>query len=266
MNPQPSPQPAMTRLPSPPQGMNGAPTVFIVDDAPEVRIALSRLLRTANYRVCQFESAENYLEELDFETPGCLLLDVYLPGLSGIELQRALIESPGARPIVFLTGSNDIQIGVKAMKAGAIDFLTKPVDEKRLFAAIDQALVRDAVQRLTRVIDSDARQRFDSLTPQERTVMAHVIRGRLNKQIAGDLGISIKTVKAHRERVMSKTRARSVPELVRLGARIGIAIEPVFDSASATLKWSQPPVALETSSRLRHRVSGWKDFERAPAL
>jgi FixJ family two-component response regulator len=209
--------------------------------------------------VCQFESAENYLEELDFETPGGLLLEVCLPGFSGTELQRALIESPGARPIVFLTGSNDIQIGVKAMKAGAIDFLTKPVDEKRLFAAIDQALVRDAVQRRTRVIDSDVRQRFDSLTRQERTAMSHVIRERLNKQIAGDLGISIKTVKTHRERIKSKTRARSVPELVRLRAWIGIAIEPVFDIVSATLKWWQPTVAVETSSRLRHRVSEWKD-------
>jgi FixJ family two-component response regulator len=237
MNTHASRQPVTAGLPGPPHGINGAPTVFIVDDARVERTALARLLTGANYQVCSFESAEGYLKELDLESPGCLLLDVSLPGLSGIDLQLVLTKSSFMHPIVFLTGSNDIQTSVNAMKAGAIDFLAKPVDKGRLFAAIDQAIVRDAAWRLTRAIDNICRRRFDSLTRQEQTVMAQVVRGRLNKQIAGDLGISIKTVKVHRERVRLKMRARSVPELVQLGARVGIAIEPVFDSATATLTW-----------------------------
>lgn len=240
MNTHASPHAATACLPSPPQDMNGALTVFIVGTSCEARTALSRLLMTENYRVCEFESAENYLEDLDYETPGCLLLDDYLPGLGGIDLQHRLIESPDARPVVFLTGSYDIEMSVRAMKAGAVDLLTKPVDENRLCAAISEALVRDTLQRSTRAIDNSIRRRFDSLTRQERKVMTHIIRGRLNKQIAGDFGISTKTVKVHRERVRSKMRASSVPDLVRLGARIGIAIEPVFNTASETLEWRQP--------------------------
>jgi FixJ family two-component response regulator len=236
-DPHASSRPIMGCLPIPPDGIKGAPTVFIVEDAPVVRTALSRLLTGANYRVCSFESTEGYLKELDLESAGCLLLDVSMPGSSGIDLQRVLTKSPCMHPIVFLTGSSDIQTSVNAMKAGAIDFLTKPVDKGRLFAAIDQAMIRDTAWRLKRAIDNSTRRRFDSLTRQERTVMAHIVRGRLNKQIAGDLGISIKTVKVHRERVRLKMRARSVPELVHLGARVGIAIEPVFDSATATLRW-----------------------------
>jgi FixJ family two-component response regulator len=207
--------------------MNGIPsTVFIVDDAREVRTGLSRLLMAAGYQVRAFESAASFLEEHDAEAPGCLLLDVCMPGLSGLDLQRTLVGSPGARPIVFLTGRGDIQISVHAMKEGAVDFLTKPVDDSQLLAAVDQALKRDAEQRLERGIRDTIQRRLAMLTPRERQVMGQVIRGRLNKQIAAELGTGEKTVKVHRARVMSKMVARSVAELVHLAARIGVGIEP----------------------------------------
>ncbi len=173
-------------------------------------------------------------------TPGCLLLDVCMPGLSGLDLQRTLVASPGARPIVFLTGRGDIQTSVHAMKEGAVDFLTKPVDDTQLFAAVDQALKRDAEQRLERAIRDTIQRRLAMLTPRERQVMAHVIRGRLNKQIAADLGTGEKTVKVHRARVMSKMVARSVAELVQLAARVGVGIEPALGGAGATgINWKQ---------------------------
>lgn len=205
-----------------------APTVFLVDDDAVVRTALSRLLAAAGYPVRAFESAGAFLDGHDAETPGCLLLDVCLPGLSGMELQRALDGSPNARPIVFLTGMGDIPTSVQAMKAGAVDFLTKPIDAKRLFAAIEQALRLNAEQRLERTIRNTIEQHLQTLTPRERQVMAQVIRGRLNKQIAADLGTGEKTIKVHRARVMSKMHVRSVPELVKLAVRAGIGIEPVL--------------------------------------
>ena len=200
--------------------MDGAArTVFIVDDTRQVRMALSRLLAAAGYRVRTFESAERFLREQDAEAPGCLLLDVCLPGLSGLDLQRLLVEMPCARPIVFLSGRSDIQTSVHAMKAGAVDFLTKPIDDERLVAAVEQALRRDAEQRRDHAIRNMIQQRIKELTPREREVMEHVIRGRLNKQIAVDLGIHEKTVKVHRSRVMPKMGVRSVAELVQLAAR-----------------------------------------------
>jgi FixJ family two-component response regulator len=221
--------------------MNGTTsTVFIVDDAREVRMGLSRLLAAAGYRVRAFESADCFLEEHDAEAPGCLLLDVCMPGLSGLELQRSLVGSPGARPIVFLTGRGDIQTSVHAMKEGAVDFLTKPVDDQQLFAAVDQALKRDAEQRLERAIRDTIQRRLAMLTPRERQVMAHVIRGRLNKQIAADLGTGEKTVKVHRARVMSKMVARSVAELVQLAARVGVGIEPAPGSGVTAINWKHP--------------------------
>jgi FixJ family two-component response regulator len=219
--------------------MNGTTsTVFIVDDAREVRMGLSRLLAAAGYQVRAFESASCFLKEHDAEAPGCLLLDVCMPGLSGLDLQRTLVGSPGARPIVFLTGRGDIQTSVHAMKEGAVDFLTKPVDDVQLFAAVDQALKRDAEQRLERAIRDTIQKRLAMLTPRERQVMAHVIRGRLNKQIAADLGTGEKTVKVHRARVMSKMVARSVAELVQLAARVGVGIEPAL-GAGTGINWKQ---------------------------
>ena len=163
--------------------MDGATrTVFIVDDAPEVRKSLSRLLAAGGYLPRAFESAEGFLEARQTALPGCLLLDISLPGLSGIQLQRALAKSPNAVPIVFLTGRGDIPTSVDAMKAGAIDFLTKPVDRVRLFAAIEQAFQRDDEQRRQVSIRRVIHQRFDTLTPRERQVMTYVIGGLLNNR------------------------------------------------------------------------------------
>jgi FixJ family two-component response regulator len=216
-----------------------APTVYVVDDAREVRMALSRLLGASGYQVSEFESAERFLEEQDAEAPGCLLLDVCMPGLSGIELQRTLAGSPCARPIVFLSGKGDVQIGVHAMKEGAVDFLTKPIDHAQLVAAIEQALKRDAEQRRERDIRRMIQERLETLTPRERQVMVQVIHGRLNKQIAVGLGTGEKTVKVHRARVMLKMGAHSVAELVQLAARVGVAIEPALSADTATLNWKQ---------------------------
>jgi FixJ family two-component response regulator len=204
---------------------NQARTVFLIEDAPEVRRALSRMLTVSGYRVRSFESAELFLAEQNSEVPGCLLLDVCMPGLSGMELQRALAGSAQARPIVFLSGQSDIQTSVTAMKAGAVDFLTKPIEGERLVAAIDQAFQRDAEHRRECAIRAIIQRRYDSLTPRERQVIAQVIVGRRNKQIAGDMGIGEKTVKVHRERVMTKMGAHSVPELVRLATLIGVAVD-----------------------------------------
>jgi FixJ family two-component response regulator len=220
-------------------------TVFVVDDAQEVRKALYRVLSAAGYQVCLFESAERFLREQDVKTPGCLLLDICMPGLSGLELQHALAGMPEARPIVFLTGRGDIQSSVNAMKDGAVDFLTKPIDDVQLFAAVDTALRRDDEQRLDDAIRRMINRRLEGLTPREREVMAHVIRGRLNKQIAADLGTGEKTVKVHRARMMSKMVARSVAELVQLGARVGVETEPSLCVGGASLNWKQPqcPIA-----------------------
>jgi FixJ family two-component response regulator len=219
--------------------MNGeVRTVFIVDDAPEVRRALARVLTVAGYHVRSFESAEHFLEEQDPDIPGCLLLDICMPGLSGLELQRTLVGSPNARPIIFLTGRGDIQTSVFAMKEGAVDFLTKPIDDVYLFAAVESAFRRDEEQRLNGAIRHMINRRFETLTPRERQVMAQVIRGRLNKQIAAELGTGEKTVKVHRARMMSKMVARSVAELVQLGARVGVEIQPALHVGA--LSWKQP--------------------------
>jgi FixJ family two-component response regulator len=219
--------------------MNGiAQTVFIVDDAGEVRAGLSRLLAAAGFKVRAFESAESFLRDHDAEAPGCLLLDVCMPGLTGPELQHVLASSQLVRPIVFLTGMGDVQTSVHAMKDGAIDFLTKPVDDVKLFEAVELALRRDAEQRRERSIRNTIRHRIEVLTPRERQVMAQVIRGRLNKQIAADLGTGEKTVKVHRARVMSKMMVRSVAELVQLGARVGVSMEPIQGGSATAINWS----------------------------
>jgi FixJ family two-component response regulator len=206
--------------------MNGAaPTVFVVDGSREYRVALSFELTAAGYPVRSFESAEQFLADEDAETPGCVLLEFALPGMNGLELQRSLVGSPCARPIVFLTDKGDIHTSVQAMKAGAVDFLTKPIDDDRLIAAIEEALRRDAEQRQEDALRSMINQRLGTLTRRERQVMMHVICGRLNKHIAAELGIGEKTVKVHRGRVMSKMTVRSVPELVYLGARVGLALQ-----------------------------------------
>ena len=208
--------------------MNAQGSVFIVDDAREARVALTCMLDVAGYQVRAFESAERFLDEQDCEIPGCLLLDIGLPGMSGIDLQRALRGSKDARPIIFLTGQGDIKSSVQAMKLGAVDFLTKPVDGARLLAAVDQAIRLDVAARHDRAICESIQQRLQVLTRRERQVMEFVIRGFLNKQIAAELGTGEKTVKIHRYRVMSKIGVRSVAELVLLVAHLGI--QPEFSA------------------------------------
>ena len=229
------------------------PTVFMVEDTRDVRVALSRMLTAAGYEVRSFESAERFLSDQDAEAPGCLLLDVCLPGLSGTELQHQLNGSKCARPIVFMTGLSDIQTSVHAMKGGAIDFLTKPIDKERLFAAIEQAFRRDRVERGELAVRRTIERHLESLTARERQVLQCVISGRLNKQIGADLGIGEKTVKVHRARVMSKMAVRSVAELVQLCARVGIAGEPAL-RGSAALKCranGNPPAAIQGFSPSR---------------
>ena len=215
-------------------------TVFVVDDAPAVCKSLTRVLTAAGYRVRAFESAEDFLAGHDADSPGCLLLDICLPGLSGIQLQRTLAGSPHALPIVFLTGMGDIEASVAAMKQGAVDFLTKPIDSVRLFGAVEPGLRRDEEQRRQVSIRRVIHQRLATLTPREREVMTYVVRGLLNKQIAAQMGTGEKTVKVHRARVMSKMVVRSIPELVQLGERVGVKIQPELGRGASDLRWIQP--------------------------
>jgi FixJ family two-component response regulator len=242
-----------------------APTVFIVDDVPEVRVALSRMLRAAGYAVRALESASLFLAEQVGNASGCLLLDLCMPGMNGLELQRALLGSSRALPIVFLTGGGDIDTGVRAMKAGAVDFLTKPIDSRRLIAAVEQALLCDTKQRLARSLHGVIQHRADTLTPREREVMTHVIQGRLNKQIAAEIGIVEKTVKVHRARIMSKMGVRSVAELVQLAARIGVAIEPELTDRTSCLSWRRSKDERHSNERRPPTWAGAPAPERAAA-
>jgi FixJ family two-component response regulator len=196
--------------------------VFVVDDDPAIRKALTRLLRAAGFDVCDFASPQAFLEAHDPATPGCLVLDVAMPGLNGLELQQALAASGCARSIIFITGHGDIPMSVRAMKAGAVDFLTKPIDDELLLAAIETALARDSLARRARADIDSISQRLATLTDREREVLEHVVAGRLNKQIAAELGTVEKTIKVHRGRVMSKMGVHSVADLVRDAQRAGI--------------------------------------------
>lgn len=198
-----------------------APLVFVVDDDPSVRKSLSRLLAQAGYTVEGFASAREFLTRASSAGPGCLVLDVRMPGLTGIELQATLAAAGHRMPIVFVTGHVDVPTTVRAMKAGAVDLLTKPIDRAALLAAITRAVTKDAADRseATRIAEISHRVRL--LTARETQVFARVVTGMLNKQIAADLGVGLKTIKVHRARVMAKMRARSVAELVRLADTVG---------------------------------------------
>jgi FixJ family two-component response regulator len=201
------------------------PVVFLVDDDEAVRKGLSRLLRTVGFRVETFASAAEFLARKAHDGIGCIILDVNMPGLSGLDLQAQLAGVGNDLPIVFLTGYGDIPMAVRAMKHGAIEFLTKPVDETLLLSAVQHALsVHDAEQAERRALEA-TRERLATLTPREREVMCCIISGAMNKQIAGHLGIAEKTVKVHRGRVMEKTGAGSVAELVRLCELVGVEPE-----------------------------------------
>jgi len=215
-------------------------TVYIVDDDPSVLKALSRLLRVAGYTVEAFSSPLAFLAAHDLTKPGCVLLDVGMVELNGLEVQQALTSLERHRPIIFITGVGDIPTSVAAMKAGAVDFLTKPVDEVPLMGAIAKALDADGFNRQLHAELAEIRGRLGALTAREREVMTHVIAGRLNKQIAGDLGTVEKTIKVHRARVMEKMGARSVAELVRIAQSAGI--DPIQPPPKIRQHLSSPKV------------------------
>ena len=198
------------------------PRVFLVDDQPAVLKALSRLLVSAGFAVTAFGSAQEFLDSGNADALGCLVLDLAMPGMNGMELQQALLARASALPIIFLTGHGDIDTGVQAMKFGAADFLTKPVDGDKLLSAVQAAFDRNRQILSDRAEQDEIKARLDSLTPREREVLELVVEGKLNKQAAAELGTVEKTIKVHRARVMSKMKVRSLAELVRLVDRLGI--------------------------------------------
>jgi FixJ family two-component response regulator len=200
------------------------PIVFVIDDDRMIREGLQSLIRSVGLRVETFASAQDFLAAKRPDTPACLILDVRMPGLNGLELQRKLSEANVYIPIIFITGHGDIPMSVRAMKEGAQEFLTKPVRGQDLLDAVQKAIVSDRVLRKERAELSEIRARFDSLTPREKEVLDLVVAGLLNKQIADELGASELTIKTHRAHVMEKTRAESLAHLVRMAERLKAAL------------------------------------------
>ncbi len=196
--------------------------VHVVDDDTSFLTAISRLLRASGFLVKTYSSAHEFLEQRDADTPGCVLADLQMPKMNGLDLQSALAQTPNPLPILFLTGHGDIPSGVRAMRGGAEDFLEKRAPKKKLFDAVTRAFARDAREREERARRRELRARFDALSERELEVLSHVVRGRLNKQIAGDLGIHERTVKLHRTAITRKLRVQSVAELTRLTQEAGI--------------------------------------------
>src|SRR6201984_2284925 len=203
----------------------GEPIVFVVDDDPSVRETLADLIASVGLSVSAFKSAREFLESRRPAAPPCLVLDVPLPGLSGLALQRNFVRTQAQIPIIFITGHGDIPMSVRAMKEGAVEFLAKPFRDQDLLDAVQHALEIDRAARQERSLVADVRRRYESLTNREREVMRLVVSGLLNKQIAGALGSSEVTIKMHRGQVMHKMKAQSIVELLRMAEKIGIASE-----------------------------------------
>jgi RNA polymerase sigma factor (sigma-70 family) len=198
------------------------PVVFVVEDDRSLREAIKLLLETVDLRVEAFRTAEQFLSSERPDVPSCLVLDVRLPGVSGLELQRRMARAGVTIPTIFITGHGDVPMSVQAMKAGAVEFLTKPFRDQQLLDAVQQALDRDRIDRAHRAEQHELRQRLDSLTSREREVMRLVLKGLLNKQIAGRLGTSEITVKVRRSRMMEKMQAQSLVDLARKAERLGL--------------------------------------------
>jgi FixJ family two-component response regulator len=205
-----------------PESRESDAIIAIVDDDPSVRKGIERLIRSLGWQAESFASAQEFLDGPRTEAPSCLVLDLQLPGLSGLDLQKRMAEAGLETPIIFLTGHGDIPASVKAMKAGAVEFLTKPVDEQDLLNAIQEAIERDRRTREQQAETRDLRDRYQSLTAREQEVMRQVISGLLNKQVAADLNITEDTVKFHRGNIMRKMRADSLADLVRMAENLGI--------------------------------------------
>ena len=195
-------------------------TVFVIDDDPSMREAIDSLIRSVGIDVRTFASAQEFMTSKRPDAPACLVLDVRMPGLSGLDLQRELVNAGIRIPVIFITGHGDIPMSVRAMKAGAVEFLTKPFRDQDLLDAISQSIERDRAERVQFAEVVELRRRFEELTPREREVMELVVAGLLNKQIANRLNISEVTVKLHRHQVMEKMKAQSLAELVRMAGKL----------------------------------------------
>jgi FixJ family two-component response regulator len=205
--------------------LNDAATILVIEDDVELRHSIGRLLRSVGLNTKLFSSVSDFLKSEPTDGPNCLVLDVRLPGQSGLEFQRELAAAGREFPIIFITGHGDIPMSVQAMKSGAIEFFTKPVRDQEFLDAIQFGLTRDRIRRENESALADLRKRFATLSPREREIMIHVARGRLSKQIAGDIGIAQATVKVHRSRAMRKMNARSLPEFGQMAAKLNLMPE-----------------------------------------
>jgi FixJ family two-component response regulator len=199
---------------------DNAPTVYVIDDDTDLRLSMEGLLNSAGFRCESFASAEEFLRAKRSDAAGCIILDISLPGINGLEFQQQLGKAGLRIPVIFLTGHGDIPTTVSAMKSGAVEFFTKPFDDEPLLRAVQQALVRDRARRIQDAEIADLRRRYELLTPRERQVMDRVLAGLLNKQIAAELGTSVITIKVHRAQVMHKMQAESLLELARMAEKL----------------------------------------------